>query len=159
MARARHGRLRRLDAGDPDQAKAYLNRQLATYPKGPWAAGSLYNSGMLYTDLARISRSEADKKSAAEAFDQLQKKFPESSYRDRASAELLPQWDLDRRVKKLDEYKRVQSVQAIVLVDTEMPRMTVHLRDGTGGCAARPVRPAAPTARRRPVSTTERMSA
>jgi N-acetylmuramoyl-L-alanine amidase len=57
-------------------------------PKGPWAAGSLFNSGALYSDLARISRSEADKKSAVELFEQLQKKFPESGYRDRASAEL-----------------------------------------------------------------------
>jgi N-acetylmuramoyl-L-alanine amidase len=57
-------------------------------PKGPWAAGSLFHSGALYSDLARISRSEADKKSAVEQFEQLQKKFPESGYRDRASAEL-----------------------------------------------------------------------
>jgi N-acetylmuramoyl-L-alanine amidase len=57
-------------------------------PKGPWAAGSLFNSGTLYLDLARISRSDADKKAAVDAFEQLQKKFPDSSYRERASAEL-----------------------------------------------------------------------
>jgi len=57
-------------------------------PRGPWAAGSLFNSGMLYVDLARISRSDSDKKSAVDAFEQLQKKFPSSGYRDRASAEL-----------------------------------------------------------------------
>jgi N-acetylmuramoyl-L-alanine amidase len=57
-------------------------------PKGPWAAGSLYNSAVLYAELARISRSEADRKSAADTFEQLQKKFPDSRYSDRASSEL-----------------------------------------------------------------------
>ena len=57
-------------------------------PKGPWAPASLFQSGLLYTDLYKGSRNEADKKAAAELFDQLQKKFPDSGYRDRAGAEL-----------------------------------------------------------------------
>ncbi len=36
------------------------------------------------------------------------------------------------RVKKLDEYKRLAAVSAILLVDTERPRVTVHGR-GTDG--------------------------
>jgi len=57
-------------------------------PKGPWAPASLFHSGLLYADLHRSSRNDADKKAAAELFEQLQKKFPDSGYRDRAGAEL-----------------------------------------------------------------------
>ncbi len=57
-------------------------------PKGPWAPASLFHSGTLYLDLYRSSRSDADKKAAAEFFEQLQKKFPDSGYRDRAAGEL-----------------------------------------------------------------------
>jgi Uma2 family endonuclease len=34
------------------------------------------------------------------------------------------------RVRKLDEYKGVADIQAILLVDTEQPRITVHRREG-----------------------------
>jgi N-acetylmuramoyl-L-alanine amidase len=57
-------------------------------PKGPWAPASLFHCGMLYMELSKSSRSEADQKAAAELFEQLQKKFPDSGYRDRAAAEL-----------------------------------------------------------------------
>ena len=57
-------------------------------PKGPWAPASLFHSGVLYMDLSRISRSDADQKAAVELFEQLQKKFPDSGYHDRAAAEL-----------------------------------------------------------------------
>jgi N-acetylmuramoyl-L-alanine amidase len=57
-------------------------------PKGPWAPASLFHSGLLYADLHRSARNDADKKAAAELFEQLQKKFPDSGYRDRAGAEL-----------------------------------------------------------------------
>ncbi len=57
-------------------------------PKGPWAPASLFHSGLLYADLHRNSRNDADKRAAAELFEQLQKKFPDSGYRDRAGAEL-----------------------------------------------------------------------
>jgi N-acetylmuramoyl-L-alanine amidase len=57
-------------------------------PKGPWAPASLFQSGVLYTELFKNSRSDADRKSAVELFDQVQKKFPDSGYRDRAAAEL-----------------------------------------------------------------------
>jgi N-acetylmuramoyl-L-alanine amidase len=57
-------------------------------PKGAWAPASLYNSGMLYMDLARQSGSESDKKAAIDQFEQLQKKFPDSGYRERVAAEL-----------------------------------------------------------------------
>jgi N-acetylmuramoyl-L-alanine amidase len=57
-------------------------------PQGPWAPASLYHSGTLYLDLARSSGSEPDRKAAAEQFELLQRKFPESGYRDRAAAEM-----------------------------------------------------------------------
>jgi N-acetylmuramoyl-L-alanine amidase len=57
-------------------------------PKGPWASASLYNSGTLYMDLARSSGGESDRKAAAEQFELLQRRFPDSGYRDRAAAEL-----------------------------------------------------------------------
>jgi N-acetylmuramoyl-L-alanine amidase len=57
-------------------------------PKGPWAPASLYNSGTLYLDLARHSWNESDRQAAAEQFDLVQRKFPDSAYRDRAAAEL-----------------------------------------------------------------------
>ena len=34
------------------------------------------------------------------------------------------------RVKKLEEYKRLPSVRAVLLVDTETPRITVHPAQG-----------------------------
>jgi N-acetylmuramoyl-L-alanine amidase len=43
---------------------------------------------MLYMDLARQSGSESDKKAAIDQFEQLQKKFPDSGYRERVAAEL-----------------------------------------------------------------------
>jgi N-acetylmuramoyl-L-alanine amidase len=57
-------------------------------PKGPWAPPSLFNSGTLYSDVARTFASEADRKAAIEQFELLQKRFPDSGYRDRAGAEL-----------------------------------------------------------------------
>jgi len=57
-------------------------------PKGPWAPASLFHSGLLYAELYRNSRNDSDKKTAMEFFEQLQKKFPDSGYRDRAGAEL-----------------------------------------------------------------------
>jgi len=57
-------------------------------PKGPWAPASLFHSGVLYMELSKTSRNDADKKAAADLFEQLQKKFPDSGYRDRAAAEL-----------------------------------------------------------------------
>ncbi len=57
-------------------------------PKGPWAPASLFHCGLLYKELSRSSRNDADTKAATELFEQLQKKFPDSGYRDRAAAEL-----------------------------------------------------------------------
>jgi Uma2 family endonuclease len=37
------------------------------------------------------------------------------------------------RVRKLDEYKSVAEIQAILLVDTELPRITIHRRNGEIG--------------------------
>jgi Uma2 family endonuclease len=37
------------------------------------------------------------------------------------------------RVRKLDEYKAVPAIQAILLVDTELPRITIHRREDGGG--------------------------
>jgi N-acetylmuramoyl-L-alanine amidase len=56
-------------------------------PKGPWAPASLFHSGVLYMELYRVSRNDADKKAAADLLEQVQKKFPDSGYRDRAAAE------------------------------------------------------------------------
>ncbi|MBI5579876.1 MAG: N-acetylmuramoyl-L-alanine amidase [Deltaproteobacteria bacterium] len=78
-------------AKNPPAWTACIEKFQAVYrkePKGPWAPASLYNSGMLYMDLARLSRSESDKKAAFDQFELLQKKFPDSGYRDRVSAEL-----------------------------------------------------------------------
>jgi N-acetylmuramoyl-L-alanine amidase len=57
-------------------------------PKGPWAPASLFHCGVLYMEMSRGFRSDADKKAAADLFEQLQKRFPDSGYRDRAAAEL-----------------------------------------------------------------------
>jgi len=76
---------------NPSAWGACIEKFQAVYrkePKGPWAPPSLYNSGMLYMDLARQSGSESDKKAAIDQFEQLQKKFPDSGYRERVAAEL-----------------------------------------------------------------------
>jgi N-acetylmuramoyl-L-alanine amidase len=68
-----------------------IDRFQAVYrqdPKGPWAPASLFNSGTLYSDMARTFASEADRKAAIDQFELLQKRFPDSGYRDRAGAEL-----------------------------------------------------------------------
>jgi N-acetylmuramoyl-L-alanine amidase len=56
--------------------------------KGPWAPASLFQCGVLYMELSRHSHNDGDRKAAKELFEQLQKKFPDSGYRDRATAEL-----------------------------------------------------------------------
>ncbi len=56
--------------------------------RGPWAPASLFQTGVLYRDLSRFSRNEADEKQAVEHFEQIQKQFPGSAYRERATAEL-----------------------------------------------------------------------
>ncbi|MFO7708375.1 MAG: N-acetylmuramoyl-L-alanine amidase [Desulfobacterales bacterium] len=56
--------------------------------RGPWAPASLFQAGVLYRDLAKFSRNPADEKKAVEFFDQIQKRFPDSAYRERAAAEL-----------------------------------------------------------------------
>jgi N-acetylmuramoyl-L-alanine amidase len=76
---------------NPPAWTACIEKFQAVYrkePKGPWAPPSLYNSGMLYMDLARQSGSESDKKAAIDQFEQLQKKFPDSGYRERVASEL-----------------------------------------------------------------------
>ena len=78
-------------AKNPSAINACIEKFQAVYrkePKGPWAPPSLYNSGMLYMDLARFSGSESEKKAAIDQFEQLQKKFPDSGYHDRVDAEL-----------------------------------------------------------------------
>jgi N-acetylmuramoyl-L-alanine amidase len=78
-------------AKNPSAFNACIEKFQAVYrkePKGPWAPPSLYNSGMLYMDLARLSGSESEKKAAIDQFEQLQKKFPDSGYHDRVAAEL-----------------------------------------------------------------------
>ena len=68
-----------------------IDRFQAVYrqdPRGPWAPASLFNSGTLYADLARTAGGDADRKAAVEQFELLQKRFPDSGYRDRAGAEL-----------------------------------------------------------------------
>ncbi|MCK7471665.1 MAG: AMIN domain-containing protein [Desulfomicrobium escambiense] len=70
---------------------ACIDRFQAVYrqdPRGPWAPASLFNSGTLYADLARTAGGEADRKAAIEQLELLQKRFPDSGYRDRAGAEL-----------------------------------------------------------------------
>ncbi len=57
-------------------------------PKGPWAPASMYQIGSLHAGLYTYSKNEADQRAAVEQFQQLQKKFPDSAYRDRAGAEL-----------------------------------------------------------------------
>ncbi|MCU0560530.1 MAG: hypothetical protein MUD16_10115 [Desulfobacterales bacterium] len=56
--------------------------------RGPWAPASLFQSGALYRDLAKFSQKPADGRKAAELFEQIQKQFPGSAYRERAAAEL-----------------------------------------------------------------------
>jgi N-acetylmuramoyl-L-alanine amidase len=68
-----------------------INQYQAVYrrdPKGPWAPASLFQTGLLTIELSRFSKSESDRDAAIETFEQVQKKFPESGYRDRAAAEL-----------------------------------------------------------------------
>ncbi len=57
-------------------------------PKGPWAPASLFQIGSLQAGLYSYSKNEADQRAAVEQFQQLQKMFPDSAYRDRAAAEL-----------------------------------------------------------------------
>ena len=53
-------------------------------PDGPWAAAGLYMSGTLYAELYRHSGRTADIKEAADHFERIQNRFPQSRYADRA---------------------------------------------------------------------------
>ena len=57
-------------------------------PSGPWAAAGLYMSGQLYQELYRRSRLSADQQEAADLWERIVKRFPESSYRPKAQAAL-----------------------------------------------------------------------
>jgi N-acetylmuramoyl-L-alanine amidase len=57
-------------------------------PKGPWAPASLYQSASLKLGLHAYSKNADDLRAAVEQFEQVQNKFPDSAYRDRAGAEL-----------------------------------------------------------------------
>ncbi len=57
-------------------------------PDGPWAAAGLYMSGRLYLELAQRSYLDSDQKEAADLFERIIKRFPQSRYRAKAEKEL-----------------------------------------------------------------------
>jgi len=57
-------------------------------PGGPWAPAGLYKSGELYRDMYRISFRTADLKEALDIFARVVKRFPQSSYRQRAQTRI-----------------------------------------------------------------------
>jgi N-acetylmuramoyl-L-alanine amidase len=67
-----------------EQFQAVLKRD----PRGPFAPASLFQTGMLALELGRMTRSEADRAAGIDALEQIQKRFPDSAYRERAAAEL-----------------------------------------------------------------------
>ncbi|RPJ17090.1 MAG: N-acetylmuramoyl-L-alanine amidase [Deltaproteobacteria bacterium] len=74
-----------------DKWEKCINKFQVVYnnePKGPWAPASLYNIGTLYLELFKYSRNPSDQKKGADFLVQVQKKFPDSVYRERSAAEL-----------------------------------------------------------------------
>ena len=57
-------------------------------PDGPWAAAGLYMSGKLYKDLARRSGKKSDQQEAADIFERIIKRYPQSKYRSKAAADI-----------------------------------------------------------------------
>ena len=57
-------------------------------PDGPWAAAGLYMSGQLYLELAQRSYLDSDQQEAADLFERIVKRFPDSRYRPKAEKEL-----------------------------------------------------------------------
>ncbi|MBT4364751.1 MAG: N-acetylmuramoyl-L-alanine amidase [Desulfobacteraceae bacterium] len=50
-------------------------------PSDPWAAAGLYNSGLLYHELYKLSGRESDKNEAIDIFKRIIKRYPKSAYR------------------------------------------------------------------------------
>lgn len=53
-------------------------------PTGPWAAAGLYQSGLLYQELYRISGRNSDQREAIDIFKRIVKRYPKSRYRKKA---------------------------------------------------------------------------
>lgn len=104
-------------------------------PKGPWAPASLFHSGLLYADLHRNSRNDADKRAAAELFEQLQKKFPDSGYRDRAGAE-LQRLNAGSVAIKEDPPPKVISRGTPVAAAKDKPKKPVETKTGSPAAGA-----------------------
>jgi len=57
-------------------------------PAGPWAAAGLYQSGILYQELYKLSGRKADEREAIEIYRQIMQQYPSSRYRQKASVAL-----------------------------------------------------------------------
>jgi N-acetylmuramoyl-L-alanine amidase len=57
-------------------------------PDGPWAPAGLYMSGKLYKDLSKRSWKKSDQQEAADIFERIIKRYPQSKYRSKAAAEI-----------------------------------------------------------------------
>jgi len=55
---------------------------------GPWAPAGLYMSGVLYKELAKRSGKVSDQQEAHDIFERIVKRFPESKYHAKATAEI-----------------------------------------------------------------------
>lgn len=57
-------------------------------PSGPWAPAGMYQSGKIYLELYKYSGKKSDKKEAIDHFERLIKRYPKSSYKNKAKKEL-----------------------------------------------------------------------
>ena len=73
--------------GDRDNWITCIKKFQTVYlndPNGPWAAAGLYMSGNLYWELYLKDGFEPDKKEAVDTYERIIKRFPKSSYRNKA---------------------------------------------------------------------------
>ncbi|MCK7507701.1 MAG: tetratricopeptide repeat protein [Desulfobacterales bacterium] len=114
---------------------------LPSGPKGPLGARQPVPFRDALHGAVPEFRSEADQKAAAELFEQLQKKFPDSGYRDRAAAELQKLNAHRRRLK--DEAARQGDPAGKPVPVAKGRKQTKRGRRGQGIGAPRPAAGAA----------------
>jgi N-acetylmuramoyl-L-alanine amidase len=86
-----------------DQWLHCINRFMDAYkhnPKDPWASASLYQAGVLYVELHKLSYRKSDKQEALDLFERLIRHYPNSSYRRKAHKQKLALVQKQKKPKK-----------------------------------------------------------
>lgn len=95
-----------------------IDKYMSVYkhdPKGPWAAAGLYNAGVLYLKLHKISYRGSDRQAGIDAFQKIVANYPKSRYYKRAKKELTP----FRKTRKTSLKKKIDADTQKLFADAQ----------------------------------------